>query len=157
MPMPHGGIHFQYQLVGDIAALLIPAFTAPVATDGLWQHTCFEAFIAVAEEPYYHEFNFSPSRAWAAYAFKQTRVRQAWIATPAPQVECTYTAEILCLDAMIESSHLPPNSAEKPLALGLTAVLETPAGILSYWALNHPAPTPDFHDRAGFTLTLSTF
>ena len=38
-------------------------------TDGLWRHTCFEAFIAAAVRPEYWEYNLSPSGAWAAYHF----------------------------------------------------------------------------------------
>ena len=40
------------------------AFPHPVgvdAADTLWKHTCFEAFVAPADGPGYHEFNFSPS------------------------------------------------------------------------------------------------
>ena len=41
--------------------------------DVLWQHTCFEAFVAPAGAPGYHEFNFSPSLDWAIYRFSAYR------------------------------------------------------------------------------------
>ena len=36
----------------------------------------------------------------------------------------------------------------------MSAVIETDDGRLSYWALAHPAPQPDFHHRAGWTARL---
>jgi hypothetical protein len=43
-------------------------------------------------------------------------------------------------------------------AMGLTAVIEeqgeTGGSVLSYWALAHANPQPDFHDPACFTATL---
>ena len=40
------------------------------------------------------------------------------------------------------------------LLLGLTAVIESTDGSLSYWALAHPRGVPDFHARAGWTARL---
>src|SRR3990172_1915372 len=62
-----------YTVCGDITRLRIQLTQQPRRVDGLWQHTCFELFIAVREEPTYYEFNFSPSGEWAAYAFKSYR------------------------------------------------------------------------------------
>ncbi|MBU0655840.1 MAG: DOMON-like domain-containing protein [Gammaproteobacteria bacterium] len=73
-----GSLHLQYTLQGELAKIRIPEPQAPLATDGLWEHTCFEAFIAVQGESGYHEFNFSPSRQWAAYAFSGYRERVEW-------------------------------------------------------------------------------
>lgn len=152
----NGNIHLEYQLLGDIESLIIPPIATPVATDNLWQHTCFEAFIAVADAPYYHELNFSPSSQWAAYAFSQTRIRYPWVTAKTPLIECTHTHERLNLSVIIKPCHLPPNDSTKPLVLGLSAVLESQTRACSYWALNHPAPMPDFHDREGFILPLKT-
>jgi hypothetical protein len=33
-------------------------------------------------------------------------------------------------------------------------VLQEPSSRLSYWALNHPAEEPDFHDRRGWMVRL---
>jgi hypothetical protein len=40
------------------------------------------------------------------------------------------------------------------VALGLAAVIEEQDGALSYWALRHPAGTPDFHHPEAFALAL---
>ena len=77
-PQPQGALHLSYELTGDLAQIRIPAPQPPAAVDGLWEHTCFEVFVAVEGKASYHEFNFSPSGQWAAYAFSDYRVRSAW-------------------------------------------------------------------------------
>lgn len=146
-------LHFD--VYGSINNLLIPAVKLPYETDNLWQHTCFEAFIAVHEEPEYYEFNFSPSGEWAAYAFDDYRVRKAWRASVPPAITCVHNAERLSLLAVISNQDLPKNPFAKCYRLGLSAVVETKSQSLSYWALFHPAGKPDFHRRNGFTLSLN--
>jgi hypothetical protein len=36
------------------------------------------------------------------------------------------------------------------MRVGLTAVVESTDGRLTYWALAHPSPAPDFHHADGF-------
>jgi hypothetical protein len=151
--LPESGLRLRYELTGDLARLRIPAPQPPAAIDGLWQHTCFEAFIAVEGETQYHEFNFSPSGEWAAYSFSDYRVRKAWAISQAPLISVAQSKERLLLEAVIAAADLPPNRAGKPLQLGLTAVLEADDGSRSYWALHHPAGQPDFHHRTGFILS----
>jgi hypothetical protein len=146
----YGGLHLQYTLSGDIARLSIPALLVPAAVDGLWEHTCFEAFIGVQGGSAYHEFNFSPSRQWAAYAFSDYRQRVVWVASHPPRIVTTMADRQLTLEAHIAAADLPANPAGKPLQLGLTAVVEAADGSKSYWALTHPAERPDFHHRNGF-------
>ena len=137
-----GSLHLQYILRGNLAHIRIPALQAPAATDGLWQHTCFEAFIGVQGDSRYHEFNFSPSRQWAAYAFSGYRERLAWTG---------HVSSLPDFQAIIPTAAFPPNPQEKPLQLALTAVIETITGEKSYWSLYHPTEHPDFHHRDGFT------
>ena len=40
------------------------------------------------------------------------------------------------------------------LRLGLAAVIEDKAQVLSYWALKHPAEKPDFHHAGSFVVEL---
>ncbi len=154
-PQPQGDLHLSYELTGDLAQLRIPAPQPPVAVDGLWDHTCFEVFVAVEGKTNYHEFNFSPSGQWAAYAFSDYRVRSPWTVSQAPAISIARSNGHLLLEAVIAATDLPQNIAGKPLQLGLTAVIEANDGNRSYWAL-HPAETrPDFHHRAGFILSLN--
>lgn len=153
---PQDALYLSYELTGDLAQIRIPAPQQPIATDGLWEHTCFEVFVGVEGETGYHEFNFSPSGQWAAYAFNDYRVRCDWTVSKAPAVSFSQTDGHLLLETVIAAADLPQNNAGKPLQLGLTAVIEANDGSRSYWALHHPEARPDFHDRAGFILSLKT-
>ena len=153
-PEPQGSLHLGYELTGDLAQIRIPAPLSPAAVNGLWEHTCFEVFVAVAGETGYHEFNFSPSGQWAAYVFSDYRVRRAWTAIQTPAISFTQTHGHLLLEAVIATADLPQSIDGKPLQLGLAAVIEASDGSLSYWALHHPEVRPDFHHRSGFILSL---
>jgi len=121
--------------------------------DGLWQHTCFEAFVGSPASSAYREFNFSPSGHWATYAFSAERVRAAPSqAEPVPHTACQRHETGLSLDAWLPRESLPEDGQ---ILLGLAAVVETRDGQLSHWALTHPRTHPDFHDRRGWALRLS--
>src|SRR5258708_7341212 len=68
-----GILEIMFALHGDLARLRLPPFTALRCADRLWEHSCFEVFIAGKGSPAYCEFNFSPSGAWAVYAFSDYR------------------------------------------------------------------------------------
>ncbi len=148
-------LHLQYELTGELSTLNIPAVQAPCAVDGLWKHTCFEAFIAVNGEEGYYELNFSPSSTWAAYAFSGYRSRSAWTINKAPIIRCAQTKESLLIDVLIAAVDLPLKQIEQSFQLGLTAVIETNEGELSYWALQHSDSAPDFHQRQHFILSFN--
>jgi hypothetical protein len=154
-PQPQGDLSLSYKLTGDLAKIRIPAPQPSIAKDGLWEHTCFEAFIAVQGESGYHELNFSPSGQWAAYSFSDYRARSSWTASQRPAIRFVKSDGHLLLEAVIALGDLPQNMADKPLQLGLAAVIEASDGSRSYWALYHPGDGPDFHDRAGFILSLN--
>jgi hypothetical protein len=151
----NGDLTLRYEVLGDVANLLIPGAKPPAKTEGLWQHTCFEAFVAVEEEDAYHEFNFSPSGEWAVFAFDNYRKPAALPATQAPAIFFARTEKQIVLTATVGHSNLPDNPFNKSFRLGLSAVLENQQGDLSYWALCHPAGKPDFHHRSGFTLSFN--
>ena len=126
--------------------------TAGQRRDGLWQHTCCEAFIATDNQTGYLEFNFSPSGDWACYAFNDYRqpAPLPLLATP-PRINCQATDDGFCLQAAVDRDSLP---IARPWHLGLSCVLEECSGHKTYWALQHDTPQPDFHRRACFTLSL---
>lgn len=150
-----GNLHLRYQLSGDLTRIRIPAPQSPSAADGLWEHTCFEAFIAAKHEDSYHEFNFSPSGQYAGYAFSGYRTPFEWSQAIAPQITVTKTNDNCTLQAVIDRADLPANKAGKPFRLGLSAVVELLNGGKSYWALHHPSEHPDFHHRDGLVLALN--
>jgi hypothetical protein len=141
-----------YALTGDCTRLKIPEERPQARVDGLWQQTCFEAFLAPKDGPTYWECNFSPSREWAAYQFRGYRERadDGEMIAP-PQIIVHQAADRFTLDTRL---HLPHLLAREPLRLGLSAVIEDDLGKLSYWALQHPAEKPDFHHADAFILEI---
>lgn len=157
-PTPDGGLTLSFEVEAEPDCLILPAPVAATetATDGLWRHTCCEAFVGRAGCPAYREFNFSPSGAWASYAFADTRQRdeaaEAGWRKPPPAAFFGRAGGFL-LRAVLPAEQLPAGPGA--LQLGLSMVLETAPGGCSYWALAHPAPQPDFHHRAAFALSLN--
>jgi hypothetical protein len=153
-----GHLELAWCLRGDMARLLIPEPGTPECTDGLWEHSCFEAFVGVVGDAAYREFNFSPSGQWASYAFSGYRQRdEMLVGFSPPQIIARRFAGRLEMEAIIASADLPPMAAKARLQIALAAVVEaadTVDGCHSYWALQHPAARPDFHHRDGFTLEL---
>lgn len=149
-----GALQFSYELTGA-SGLKMPPPSVPQAVDGLWQDTCCEAFVAAKGGRDYREFNFSPSRCWAAYRFNDYRDRDlGWTSPAAPAIETRLdtAGDRLLLVARVPASLLPD---VHQLDISLTAVIEDREGRKTYWALAHQAPNPDFHCRDSFTLPLN--
>ena len=150
-----GTLAITYTIGRDLARLRVPPLWPPRIAHGLWQHTCCERFIALEGEPGYHEFNFAPSGEWAAYAFAKYR-DGAPLADEAlnPRVAVRNCGAMLELNASIPLERLSAVHSRGKLALALSAVVEDEDGVLSYWALRHPAGKPDFHHASSFVLEL---
>jgi hypothetical protein len=171
---PARALRLRYVVAGPVAALRWPApKAADVAgrLDGLWRHSCFEAFVAMdAGAAGYVEFNFAPSGDWAAYRFDGYRaaMRAETLALP-PRI--TSRRRDAAVEVEVASPWPRPGSdpaapvgrglepaplrrAAAQARLGLAAVLEAADGSLSYWALRHPPGRPDFHNEAGFQLEI---
>lgn len=149
--LPDGSLQLAYRLAGDLVRLRLPGSGQPSRTDGLWRHTCFEAFIGSHGTPAYREFNFSPSGAWAAYAFAGYREGMRSLEMSVPVIDVRHSEQGLELAVRLPAEDLP---AALPLRLGLSAVIEAVDGTLSYWALQHAAGRPDFHHPDSFILDL---
>ena len=132
----------------------MPARGEPRRADGLWKHTCFEAFISDANSGGYAEFNCAPSGDWAAYHFASYRSEPLPLVLAQVPISTEIVTGRLRLAAELDLGCLP-GGYRRPFALGLAAVLEGADGELGYWALAHPAEFADFHDRRGFLLQLS--
>jgi hypothetical protein len=144
-----------YVLNGVVDQLRIPPYRSAHRVDGLWQHTCFEAFIGAKNDAEYYEFNFSPSGEWAAYGFRDYRDGKAIdVDGLEPKIAVQRDAETLELSAVIHLNRLPGLRPDVGLSLGLSAVIEDLSGLLSYWALKHPRGKPDFHHADAFALEL---
>jgi hypothetical protein len=145
-----GRLQFRWQVEGNLGWLVVPAPGRGGREDGLWRHTCFEAFIARdAAAPGYLEINASPSLAWATYAFTDYRRGQRdALEAPLEHLRAQRDASRLVLEA-----DLAWDAGAAP-RIGLCAILEELDGSLSYWALAHAPGRPDFHRRESFVLEL---
>jgi hypothetical protein len=144
-------IGLRYLVTGSIAELSLPRISTPRRADGLWRHTCCEAFIAATESPYY-EFNFSPSTEWAAYRFNAYREGMTPCAdVPEPKIELRNDSQAFELKTTVD---LTPLRLAPKLRIGLATIIEERSGRISYWALAHPSKTesakPDFHHASSF-------
>ena len=148
-----GKLTVMYRLDGDLDRLRVPQERPACATDRLWEHTCFELFVARSGAADYYELNFAPYGASAVYAFGAYRQRlDRELTAKAPRRQW---GDASCrLIAEVELSALGPAYVDAELVLGVSAVIEDADGQLSYWALAHPQPKPDFHHRDAFTLVL---
>jgi hypothetical protein len=142
-----------YVVTGRIGDLAIPALDVATRTDELWRHTCFEAFVGAGVA--YYEFNFAPSRHWAAYRFSgyRTGMRVA-SEIDAPQIAVEWSPARYTLQASLQIDQLLL-PRETTLRLALSAVIEENSGQRSYWALAHPPGKADFHHSDCFTVELS--
>ena len=145
-----------YSLDGDISRLRILSRRHPRRADGLWQHTCFEAFIAVKRQTNYYEFSFSPSREWAVYGFHAYRDGAAIEDDGLdPRISVRSVPNSFEIGALVRLDRLSSIQLGGVLRLGLSAVIEEQDGTLSYWALKHPPGKPDFHHLDSFALELA--
>lgn len=143
-----------YQLTGDLAGLAIPApAVVPGREQRLWEHTCFEFFLAPGDGEEYWEGNFSPAGHWNFYHFPRYREGMEEEERIAAIAGC-WQRPASALALHLELDLTPLVAAGPAIALGISAIIEGGDGRLSYWSLAHPVPQPDFHHRAGFRLAL---
>ena len=151
-----GTLVLQYSLEADMSRVRVPPSGVGRRADTLWKHTCFEAFVAPADGPGYHEFNFSPSHDWAIYRFSAYREGMAPAEVGrAPKISVRRSADGLELESAVHMAHMAELRDVRHLRIALAAVIEDENGRLSYWGLRHPPGKPDFHHPHGFALKVS--
>ena len=144
-----GALALWYRLEADLDELRLPISTDPMRTDGLWHHTCFEAFVGATGSEAYWELNFSPSGEWAAYTFTGYRAGRALLELPGPpEARWSRSDRRLELAVVLKLTAFPGEAG--PLRLAASAVLEEQSGTISWWALRHPEGKPDFHHPGSF-------
>jgi hypothetical protein len=149
-------LQLRFSIAAPAGAILVPPpVPMPARRDRLWEHTCCEAFIAVAGATAYTEINLAPSGDWNIYRFASYR----------SGMEPAVDASVRCDPAMgVDDGALVVAAtidlgaatawATQDWDVSLTAVIEHPDQARSYWALVHRAAQPDFHQRASFCLRL---
>lgn len=141
-------LRVRFELSDPDGIVFLPEPDQGERRDGLWQTSCFEAFIQPAGSIGYHEFNFSPSGNWASYSFDAHRAGMR-DAPGLPVIKRTDDGMTVAVDL---SGY--PDLAAAVWHVGLTTVIEEKDGTKSYWALKHPEGAPDFHDATCFVLEL---
>jgi hypothetical protein len=157
-----GILALRYTLQADMSRIrvAVAGTVAPGRADGLWKHTCFEAFIRPDQSQVYYELNFSAAKQWAAYRFDAYRegMTPVELAEP-PTISVRQTPHNLELDAIVAlpfgytggANELPASARPR---LALTAVVEEDSGRLCYWSARHPEGKPDFHHPDGYVFEL---
>lgn len=147
-----------YQLSGDLGSVVVPPLAAagPARGDGLWEHTCFELFLSAEDMEPYWEINLAPNGDWNLYRLQGYRRGLApELDLQALPFSVSSRPSGLSLDLALR---LPRELAlacrQRPLRLGVTAVIEQRGGALSYWALAHGGLEADFHRREDFLMRL---
>lgn len=138
----------------QLPALDVPS-TGPASSlrrgerrDGLWQHTCFEAFLAFPNQARYWELNVSPTGDWNLYRFSGYRSDAVREQTSEPQIDWQSSPwDCRCTIRLSLSPWWTPVRCPE---LAISMVLEDRHNTLSYWALSHHGEEPDFHDRRAF-------
>lgn len=150
------GLRLRYVVTGIIGDLRLPPVMTPARADRLWEHTCFEVFVAVAPLGAYYEFNFAHSKQWAAYRFSGHRRGRTDIAEiNPPTIDAHMSAGRYQLEAAVGLDRVAGLPRDAGWLLGLSTVIEETSGALSYWALAHPVGKADFHHPDCFAQQLS--
>lgn len=139
-----------YEISGDLDRLRIPDPDAGLDPARLWEHTCFELFVAHPEDEPYVEHNLSPSGQHAVFGFSAYRQRVA-----DPPLSAESSIAVAPGRISLRATVSIPAWAARGARIAPTAVIEDAEGGLSYWALHHPGARPDFHHRDGFVLSLA--
>jgi hypothetical protein len=153
---PAGRLELSYTVSGQISSIRMPTAAANKRGDGLWRHTCFEAFVRASPDAGYYELNFSPSGQWAAYQFSGYRdgMRIADEITDVP-IKVRSNPDSYTLQALLDLSRFAGLPHDRSWRLGLSAVIEGTNTGMSYWALAHPPGKPDFHHADAFACEFS--
>ena len=144
----------RYHLRGDPAELMVPAAAdRPARRHGLWEATCFEFFLGVKGEARYWEFNLSPAGHWNVYGFAGYRhgMEEERAITSLP-VDVRRQPDSLLV--AVEPALGLIVTADRPIEVGIAAVIQLAGGGLTYWALTHPGLQADFHRRDSFLVEL---
>jgi hypothetical protein len=143
-------LSIRYEVRGNLTKVSIPPATgAPRRKDRLWEETCLEFFLGMADSPEYWEFNLSPSGNWNVYRFARYRegMREETAFASLP-LDVRRDAQELVLTVEIDAGRVVP--AGSALAATAAAVIGTIDEGKSHWAPVHPASRPDFHRRDPF-------
>jgi hypothetical protein len=144
----------EVELGGDLGEVVLEGTgESPARRHGLWEGTCLELFLAPGDSPVYWEFNLSSAGHWNVYRFSDYRQEMR---------------EEEAFGNLPFKFHRKPGSLVLAMEIDLAGIIHTPqsldaavcalvkhrGGPMSYWALTHCGPRPDFHRRESFILAI---
>lgn len=145
-------LYLNFVLTGDIEPLNLPRPSElPRRIEGLYHHTCFEVFIKRGKR--YLEWNFSLAGDWCLFLFDDYR-KKSDLNIPLDSSFFNITQISQSPKMANLKVSIPLDKLEflgiGPFQIGLSAVIEHPKGILSYWSLEHRDKHPNFHHPDSF-------
>ena len=146
-------LSISYQLQGTLQEILIPARDEmPARRSRLWEVTCFELFLAPENSEQYWEFNFSPAGHWNVFRFSSYRQSmQEETAFSFLPFSTQHMGDTLLLHMELDAERILKGCG---LEAGVSAIIKTRAGEVTFWSLAHNAVRPDFHARDCFIIHL---
>ena len=145
-------LKIEYRLKGTSKVVIPKKSDRPTRQYDLWEHTCFEFFVALEDSTIYWEFNLSPAKHWNVFCFPNYRQNIAEeMAFSTLPFQVLLQGDFLLLNLEVELNKII--SSESDLQVGITTVVEDEQN-LSYWALTHPAKEADFHHPDSFIIKL---
>ncbi|MEM9273868.1 MAG: DOMON-like domain-containing protein [Cyanobacteria bacterium P01_F01_bin.143] len=145
-------LNLAYLLQGNLSTIIIPEpSNLPTRKNELWQTTCFEFFLGIANSTQYWEFNLSPTGNWNVYRFSNYR-SQMHEETAFTELPFTLNQQVNSLTINLEIDLNLITNSNTNLEIAITTVIKSSKGEISYWALHHPETIADFHNRDGFIL-----
>jgi len=136
----------RFEVRGELAEISVPPpAEKKERRHNLWRETCFEVFFRRQQEKAYRELNLSPAGHWNAYFFDDCRLgmRQD---TEIYDLQSSFRRESSRLELTLSVDLAGLGMVDSPLQLGLSTVILSNLGV-TYWALSHCGPQPDFHNR----------
>ena len=146
-----GVLRLEYEISGLNDRAIFPAPSAnPARRLQLWRQTCFELLWGSLHHPNYWELNASPAGHWNILAFADYRRGM----TEEPRIAARVGAQhhthgfSLCCTLPVAALECPG-----PFRLAPAAILRLADGHRTFWAVQHPGETPDFHHPLSFAVT----
>lgn len=143
-----------YALLGNLTKVQIrDVADLPKRKYDLWEETCFEFFVGIKNNPSYWEFNLSPAGHWNVFRLDDYRqgLQEEMAVTSLP-FSVQHKSDALLVDLEVNLNKFMPT--EQSLEVGITTVMKSKDGNLSYWALTHCGDEADFHRRESFIVEL---
>ena len=150
-----GALHAVFQVKGALDCVnWLKTSSGTGRCHELWRQTCFELFFAIPGGSAYWEINLSPGGCWNVYRFTgyRTGMREQE-GEDQPVCHVARDGDLFSLACTIDCRAFLDDSVDCELAV--STVVQDTRGRLSYWAIDHHQPEPDFHNRAGFSMVLS--